>query len=264
MRKLSPQVCCNLAIWSAFLFVGDSRGEESNEWTQLFNGRDLEGWTPKFRGHELGENYLNTFRVEDGMLKVSYDQYDTFDDKYGHLFYREPFSHYEVRAEYRVVGSQVAGGPEWAQRNNGLMIHSQLPKSMRRDQKFPVSLELQLLGGDGSRSRTTGNLCTPGTHVVINGKLDTRHCIDSSSATFHGDQWVTARAEVHGNGVIRHFINGQLVLEYSQPQLDETDPDVEQLIAKGQKLLDRGWIAVQAESHPFEFRKIELRPLPER
>ncbi len=263
MGKRGPAriVGLGLATWIVCLAGSDLRGEESNEWIQLFNGRDLAGWTPKFRGHKLGENYLNTFRVEDGVLKVCYDQYETFDNKFGHLFYRETFSHYVLRVEYRVVGQQVAGGAGWALRNNGLMIHGQAPKSMRRDQDFPVSIEVQLLGGDGEHERTTGNLCTPGTHVVIDGKLEMRHCTNSSSATFHGDQWITAQVEVHGSRLIRHSINGQLVLEYSQPQLDENDPDARKLIVDGQKLLDRGTISLQAESHPFEFRKIELRLL---
>ena len=250
-----------LAAWTVCLAGGNLHGE-ANEWIQLFNGRDLEGWTPKFRGHELGENYLDTFRVEDGVLKVCYDQYEKFDDKYGHLFYREKFSHYVLRVEYRVGGQQVDGGPDWAVRNNGLMIHGQAPGSMRLDQEFPVSLEVQLLGGDGTHERTTGNLCTPGTHVVIDGKLDTRHCINSSSPTFPGDQWVVAEAEVHGSRLIRHFVKGQLVLEYGKPQLDRKDADAQRLIRDGQELLERGTISVQAESHPFEFRKIELRRLP--
>ncbi len=262
MQIYSRIVWVSLASWILCLAGGDLRGEQSNEWIKLFNGRNLMGWTPKFRGHELGENYLNTFRVEDGVLKVCYDQYETFDKRYGHLFYRETFSHYVLRVEYRVVGQQVTGGADWALRNNGLMIHGQAPTSMRRDQGFPVSLEMQLLGGDGSHQRTTGNLCTPGTHVVIDGKLDKRHCIDSSSPTFHGNQWVSAQVEVHGSRLIRHSINGQPVLEYGQPQLDETDPDARRLIAAGQNQLDRGTISVQAESHPFEFRKIELRQLP--
>jgi hypothetical protein len=261
-RVLTRIVCLSLVLCMVCLTMGNLRGEESNEWIQLFNGRDLEGWTAKFKGHELGENYLNTFRVEDGLLKVSYDQYEKFDEKFGHLFYREPFSHYELRVEYRVVGEQVAGGADWALCNNGIMIHGQAPKTMRRDQSFPVSIEVQLKGGDGNDPRTTGNLCTPGTHVVIDGKLEKRHCTSSSSPIFRGDQWVTAQIEVRGSRLVRHSINGKLVLEYTQPQLDPKDADARKLIVDGLKLLDRGSISVQAESHPFEFRKIELRKLP--
>lgn len=249
-------------LWSMLCGGADLRASEG-EWTQLFNGRDLEGWTPKFKGEKLGENYLDTFRVEDGVLKVSYDKWDKLDGKFGHLFYQTPYSNYVLRAEYRVVGDQVAEGPGWALRNSGLMIHGQDPATMGVDQDFPVSIEVQLLGGDGEHERSTANLCTPGTHVVLDGKLHTPHCTLSKSKTFHGDQWVTVEVEVHGNGLIRHRVNGEPVMEYSQPQLDENDEDAKKLLAKGQgKLLDRGSISIQAESHPFEFRKIELRELP--
>lgn len=256
-----------LAVGTLTLIGGAVRAQapedrDEGEWIQLFNGHNLEGWTPKFKGHELGENYLDTFRVEDGVLKVSYDKYEKFDDKFGHLFYREPFSHYVLRVEYRVVGEQVAAGPDWGVRNNGLMIHGQAPETMELDQDFPVSIEVQLLGGDGTHPRPTANLCTPGTHVVMHGKLVTTHCTNSNSPTFHGDQWVTVEVEVHGNRLVRHLVGGEPVLEYSQPQLDEGDQDAKRLLAGGQeKQLERGTISIQAESHPFEFRKIELRPL---
>lgn len=251
-----------LCVWSAMCSAaGGLRAAEQHEWIQLFNGRDLTGWTPKFKGYELGENYLSTFRVEGGVLKVCYDDYNSFDERFGHLFYRESFSHYVLRVEYRFVGQQTPGGPSWAVRNSGIMIHGQSPQSMSLDQEFPVALEMQLLGGDGTNERTNGNLCTPGTQVVMGGQLTERHCFDSSSPTFHGDQWVTAQVEVHGNRLIRHLINGQPVLEYSRPQLDPAHEDAQRLIVGGQRQLDRGTISLQAESHPLEVRKIELRRL---
>jgi len=232
-------------------------------WTALFNGKDLEGWTPKIAGHELGDNFGNTFRVEDGILKVSYDQYDGFRDRYGHLFYKTSFSSYVLRVEYRFVGEQCSGGAGWAFRNSGVMIHCQSPESMRVDQSFPVSIEVQLLGGNGTDPRSTANLCTPGTNVVMDGKLFTPHCTGSSSKTYHGDQWVTVEIEVHGNGVIKHLIDGEVVLQYEQPQLDENDGDAKKLIeaAGGDKMLRGGYISLQSESHPVEFRKVEIRLL---
>ena len=235
----------------------------NGRWISLFNGKDLEGWKVKITGHELNDNYGNTFRVENGVLKVSYDQYDNFDGKFGHIFYRDKFSHYILRVEYRFVGDQISGGPGWALRNSGIMIHGQSPESMIKDQNFPVSIEVQLLGGNGVDERTTGNLCTPGTHIVMDGELVTRHCNNSRSKTYHGDQWVTAEVEVHGNSTIRHIINGEIVLEYEQPQLDENDPDARKLIDNGDKLLHEGSISLQSESHPIEFRKVELLPLKE-
>ncbi len=227
----------------------------------LFNGKNLEGWTPKIRGYAAGENYANTFRVEDGLLKVGYDQYDKFDEKFGHLFYKDSFSHYVIRAEYRFTGKQCAGGPGWAIRNSGLMLHGQTPESMAKNQKFPVSIEVQLLGGTGSGKRPTANLCTPGTNVVMEDKLIKRHCTSSTSKTYNGDQWVTVEVEVHGSGRITHKVNGETVLTYTKPQLDDTDPDAKKLIGDASLLLEGGTISLQSESHPVEYRKVELKVL---
>jgi hypothetical protein len=230
-------------------------------WISLFNGKDLEGWTVKIKGYDLGDNFGETFRVEDGVLKVSYDQYEKFDNKFGHIFYKDKFSNYRLRVEYRFVGQQCPGGPGWATRNNGLMLHSQSPQSMTKDQDFPVSIEVQLLGGLGRGERPTANLCTPGTHVVMDGQLITRHCTNSKSQTYHGDQWVTVEVEVRGSESFKHFVNGEEVMSYQQPQLDDGDSNARRLIKDGNKLLHEGYIALQAESHPTEFRKIELLPL---
>lgn len=254
---------------TAFLFVlltgamvwADDSGDE-NKWVQLFNGKDLDGWKVKITGFELNDNFGDTFRVEDGVLKVGYDKYQKFDGKFGHLFCDSPFSNYRLRLEYRFVGDQCPGGPGWAFRNSGIMIHGQTPESMRKDQDFPVSIEVQLLGGGGSGKRPTGNVCTPGTHLVMDGKLVTRHCNSSKSKTYHGDQWVTIEVEVRGNKSVKHIIDGAVVMEYSQPQLDEKDPDAKKLIKEaGGKMLKGGSISLQAESHPVEFRKVEIQQL---
>ncbi len=235
---------------------------QQGQWIQLFNGKNLDGWTPKIRYHQLGDNYGDTFRVEDGLLKVSYSAYDDFSETFGHLFYKDNFSHYRIRCEYRFVGDQCKGGPGWALRNSGIMIHGEDPQTMAKDQDFPVSIEVQLLGGDGKRKRTTANLCTPGTNVVKDAKLFTPHCTNSSSETYHGDQWVTVEVEVRGNEIVKHFVDGKNVLEYYQPQLDERDNHARELAAKaGTIMLSGGTISLQSESHPVEFRKVELMVL---
>jgi hypothetical protein len=244
--------------------TGEKKEAVKENWVSLFNGKDLTGWTPKIRYQPSGENWKNTYRVEDGLLKVRYDQYDKFNECFGHLYYKDEFSKYRIRLEYRFVDEQCPGGPGWALRNSGIMIHGQKPETMALDQDFPCSIEVQLLGGDGKKDRTTGNLCTPGTNVVMDGKLFTPHCINSKSKTYAGDQWVTAEVEVHGNKVIKHIINGETVLEYSEPQLDERDKSAKKLLDAGQpKMLDRGTISLQSESHPVDFRKVEILVLEE-
>jgi hypothetical protein len=231
-------------------------------WIQLFNGKNLEGWTPKITGYPLGENYQNTFRVENGVLRVVYEGYEKFTGQFGHLFYREKLSNYVVRVEYRFLGQQTPGGPGWAFRNSGIMLHCQSPESMDQGQDFPASIEVQLLGGPGTGTRTTANLCTPSTHVVMDGKLITQHCTDSKSKTYHGDQWVTVEVEVHGNGLIKHIVEGQTVLSYTHPQYDEGDAIGRKLaVQAGSKMIHDGYLSLQAESHPLEFRKVELMKL---
>ena len=236
--------------------------DETGEWRQLFNGKDLEGWTPKIRYHDLGENYANTFRVEDGLLKVRYDGYDEFKETFGHLFYNESFSHYRFRVEYRFVGEQCEGGPKWAIRNSGVMVHGEKPERMTKDQDFPTSIEVQLLGGYDGKPRTTSNLCTPGTNVVKGGKLFKPHCTSSTSKTYAGEQWVTAEIEVRGNKIVKHILEGETVLEYTKPQLDNRDPHASQLAKEaGTIMLSGGTISLQSESHPCDFRKVEIMVL---
>lgn len=244
------------------LLNGDSaaaaEGREAN-WVPLFNGTNLDGWTPKITGFPAGTNYADTFRVEAGILKVSYAGYTNFGDRFGHLFWKSQLTNYILRVEYRFVGSQAPGGPGWAFRNSGVMIHSESPEAMELQQDFPTSIEVQLLGGAGTGERSTLNVCTPGTDLVLDGKLHRQHCTDSRSQTYHGDQWVTVEIEVHNNRLINHKIGGETVLSYSQPQYDDRDAHARKLIPPdGNKIISHGYICLQAESHPVEFRKVEL------
>lgn len=242
----------------------------SEEWIPLFNKKDLSGWDIKIAKHALNENFNNTFVVKDSILKVDYSNYAKFDGEFGHLYYKEPFSYYKIRIEYKITGSQKEGGPVWARLNSGVMLHSQPASSMGTDQSFPVSLEMQFLASD-SIQRATGNLCTPGTFVSMNGNPTYDHCINSSSANYKLDEWINAEAIVMGDSIIHHVINGDTVLTYTKPQLgggfiSTSTPwsnfgfgaDSAQWIQKQNTPLGSGYIALQAESHPLEFRKVEL------
>jgi hypothetical protein len=229
------------------------------KWIQLFNGKDLTGWTVKIKDHPVNDNWGNTFRVEDGSIKVSYDQYDgKFKEQFGHLFYKKPYSWYLLVVEYRFAGDQIKDGPGWAFRNSGMMLHGQAPETMAVEQDFPISMEAQLLGGNGKDERTTNNLCTPGTNVVMQEKLFTPHCVNSNSKTYHGDRWVRAEVLVLGDSLVKHIVEGDTVLTYSKPQYDGTDKWVQQAGLKGGETIKEGTISLQSESHPVEFRKVEL------
>lgn len=240
------------------------------QWIALFDGESLAGWTPKIKGLPLGEDPLRTFRVEDGLLCVAYDGYTTFDERFGHLFFETPFTHYLLRATYRFVGEQVQGAPGWAYRNSGFMLHGQSAASMALDQSFPVSIEAQLLGASATDEgeRSTANLCTPGTNVVMGDALVTQHCLESTSRTFRGEQWVTVEFEVRGNGEIVHRVEGEEVMRYRHAQLDPNDEDAQRVMAAGDAAMTLdglqiggGTISVQSESHAIQFKSIELLPL---
>ncbi len=250
-----------LTLFFLFAAIGCSAQKDlpKNGWTNLFNGKDLKDWNVKIKGHPLNENFANTFRVEDGVMKVGYDGYQGWKEQYGHIFYKEKFSAYLLVVEYRFTGEQIEGGPGWAWRNSGAMLHGQSPQSMGLNQDFPISLEAQFLGGDGKGERSTLNLCTPGTNVFMDGKLFTPHCVNSSSPTFHGDQWVRAEMLVLGDSVIKHRVDGKTVLEYTRPQIgggnvEHYDPAVK---IDG-KPLKEGYISLQSESHPVEFKTVKL------
>jgi len=242
-----------------FIIFCCTASHAQKSWIQLFNGKDLNDWIIKIKDHPLNENYGNTFRVEDGVMKVSYDQYNNqFKEQFGHIYYKQKFSAYLLVIEYRFTGDQIKDGPGWAYRNSGAMLHCQSPESIALNQDFPISLEMQLLGGNGKDERSTCNLCTPGTNVILNGKFFTPHCVNSSSQTFHGDQWVKVSALVLGDSVIKHIVGKDTVLKYTQPQYDGKDPWVQKEGFKDGALISEGYISLQSESHPVEFRTVKL------
>ncbi|CAN5467991.1 DUF1080 domain-containing protein [soil metagenome] len=236
------------------------RNVDQEDWVSLFNGKDIKDWIPKINHHETGENYGNTFRVEDGIVKVRYDQYDQFNEQFGHLYYKKPFAYYHLVFEYRFVGEWRKDAPEYTIKNSGVMFHSQDPATMPREQNWPISVEFQLLAGLGDGvARPTGNMCSPGTDVVFQGKIDDRHCIPSTSKTYEGEQWVTGEIIVLGDSLIIHVINGDTVLQYSKPQIGGGvvagyDPKIKQ----DGKLLSEGFIALQSEGQPVDFRNIKI------
>ena len=247
-----------ILLFSAFLLPK----KEAPEWIELFNGKDLADWTPKIRTHELGVNYANTFRVEDGLMKVRYDGYSQFDRQYGHIFYKQPFSYYLLTVEYRFVGEQCPGGEGWALRNSGAMLHGQDPKTMLKDQDFPISIEAQFLGGNGKDKRSTCNLCTPGTNVVMADTLFTPHCINSKSETYHGDQWVKANFIVLGDREVHHLVGMDTVISYYKPQIGGGNvAPVDPSVKINGKLIEGGYISLQSESHPIDFRRVALMDL---
>lgn len=254
MKKLLMFIC----VVSVFASCTDKKDEIA--WTQLFNGKDLKDWNVKIAGYPLNENFANTFRVEDGLLRVSYDGYnDSLNDRYGHIFYKKKYSAYLIAVEYRFYGKQVSDGPGWAYLNNGIMLACQSPESMMLNQDYPISIECQLLGSDSSATRNNGNVCSPGTDIVMDGQLITQHCVNSNSAPSPAYEWTRVEALVLGDSIIKHIVGTDTVLVYGKPTIgggnvSNYDPQIKK---DGQPLKD-GFIALQSESMPTEFRKVEI------
>lgn len=239
------------------------RVPDETRWRPIFDGRTLTGWTPKIAGYALGEDPLHTFRVENGAIRVSYEHYGRFARRFGHLAYRTPFSAYQLRFQYRFSGKWLPDVEDWQQSNSGAMLHGQPPETIGRDQLFPVSIEVQLLGAERAQPSPTANLCTPGTNVVMNGSLETTHCINSQSPIIPNGRWVNVEVEVDRSGNFTHFVEGRPVMRYGGAQYDPADPDAKPLIGRagGRLGIRGGYIYLQSEGHPIEFRRIEISPL---
>jgi hypothetical protein len=237
--------------------------EQDSEWQTLFNGKDLDDWIVKIHHHEVGDNYAQTFRVVDGVLQVNYDDYQEFENRYGHLFYKEPFSSFHLTWEYRFTDQWLKDAPDYTYRNSGIMFHSQDPRTILKEQDWPISVEFQLLAGAGDgKPRPTGNMCSPGTDVFYEGKKDPRHCIDSSSDTYEWDQWVKADLIVLKDSLVTHLINGDTVLQYTRPQMGGgVANNYDQSLWQEGKPLTEGYIALQSEGQGIEFREIKIKKL---
>ncbi len=254
-----------VGLFLFFCLIGcqQQKSDVVEEWIPLFNGSNLTGWTPKIHHHEAGVNFGNTFRVEDDIIKVRYDQYGDFNDQFGHLYFDQPFSHFHLVVEYRFTGSLQPGAPDYTLLNSGVMFHSQDPRTMPKEQNWPISVEMQFLAGLGDGNpRPTGNMCSPGTEIVYEGKQYENHCLNSTSKTYEASEWVRAELVVLGDSLITHIINGDTVLRYSKPTMGGGVVNgYDSALWQPGKPLKSGYIALQSEGQPIDFRKVELRVL---
>jgi len=242
------------------LFACSTKQREKTEsqWVSLFNGQNLDHWQVKIAGFPLGENYGNTFRVEDSILSVRYDQYDSFNNKFGALYYDRKFTNYRLKVVYRFVGETTPGAPEWGFRDSGVQYHGQAPTTVGLSQHFPVCLEYNLLGGNGVDERPLGQICANGIHVDLNGKQNTSYCTEpTTKRTFHGDQWVTAEIDVR-DGKVTHFVNGEEILHFENPRYDSAHDIAKNFIVDGNDKVKDGYISLQSNSHPIDFRSIQI------
>ncbi len=266
MKIRLPKICLFAIVLFVFLQTAVCQlktAEKEGKWISIFNGKNLDGWTPKVTGFKAGENPLDGFRVEEGILKVDYSKFAAFNNRFGHLFYKEKLSDYILRVEYRFHGELLSDAPGYCYRNSGVMIHSQSPESMDVSQNWPVSLEAQLLGSTEKLKQLTANICTPGTTISFKGSQTEEHCINSTSKYYYDNQWVALDIIVHGGKSIYHVIDGDTVLAYTNPQIGGMLLPENYPVPSGTSL-EEGYIALQAEGTPIDFRKVELKILDEK
>lgn len=259
-----PKTSFLLGALFALLTNTVSAQQSEDGWVDMFNGENLDGWTAKVHHYESGDNFGDTFRVQDDMIIVRYDQYEEpFNDRFSHLYYDQPFSDFHLTMQYRFVGELFPGAPDYTLKNSGIMFHSQDPRTMLKEQDWPISVEMQFLAGiTEGEERPTGNMCSPGTDVVYEGKIDPRHCINSTSDTYYGDQWVTAELIVYHDSLVTHIINGKEVLQYTKPQIGGGVVNgFDSKLKEDGKPLKEGLIALQSEGQPIDFRNMKIRNL---
>ncbi len=260
MKKLN--IFSSLIFFLLLILISCSSGDKN--WITLFDGKSLDGWEIKIAGYDLNDNYNNTYKVEDGEIVVSYDNYKSFDQKDGNIFYtKRKFKNYHLKLEYKFYGEHIREG-DWSYRNSGVMLHSEDPKKIFKDQRVPVSIEAQFLGGLENRAdgiKTTLNMCSPGTDVDINGTIAPNHCMRSKSKVYPINEWVGIDVIVYSDSIVHHIIEKDTVMSYTNIRYanDEYFSDnFKDLIGEP---LKEGYIALQSEGHPVKFRNIKIKVL---
>ena len=237
---------------------------DSGKWISLFNGKDLEGWTPKIKGYDAGENYAEHLpgrgRRAQGLLR----QYPQVRRQV-----RAPVLQ-EASSRTIACGSSIGSwatsapaGPAWAIRNSGVMIHCQSPESMRKDQDFPVSIEVQFLGrrrqGRSGRPATSAR---PGTNIVMDGKLITQHCTDSTVQDLRrrpvGDGRGRGPRRRHDQAHRRRRDRARVREAATRPQRPRRR-EAASRTADG--CSTRATSPSRPRAIPIEFRKVEILPL---
>jgi hypothetical protein len=241
--KIVPLIALFILPFSVFATTPDDEG-----WINLFNGENLDGWVVKVTGYEAGENPGDMFRVEDGVMSVDYDAHDTFVGQFGHIYTETSYSNYRFRCEYRFIGEQLPNAPKWAFCNSGIMFHSQAADTLDFDQKFPDSLEFQFLGeSEEDDFRPSGSLFLVGNAADYMVEEVLKNVKTEFQAVPLGE-WVEAELVVN-DALVQFYLNGELVLEFTNPRERDGTP------------LTSGHIALQAESHPVQFRNIAIKPM---
>lgn len=235
--------------------AGGGAGGASDGWVKIFNGQDLTGWSPLIHKSAYKQDPYNTFRADpvNHVIKVTYEDYPNgFEDRCGLLYYDKLLTNYRVRVTYRFLEPQAPGPVSWGKNNTGLMIFGIDPAKVTGDPEFPPLIEIQLLGANSTGGNTTPNMCVPGGMTM---KKSTAECGNNHTgvAPPPAAEWVTVEAEVHVKGDTKVF-------QYpnkTTPVITMSGP-----VYQGKDVVN-GYLSLQSESQPLEYKDIELMELPE-
>lgn len=228
-------------------------------WVNLFNGKDLTGWVPLIHKHKVGENVYDTFRADsvNKVIKVLYDKYPNleFGGRCGNLYYNRRLTNYRIKVTYRFQEPLVKNPVGWSKNNSGLMIFGIDPATVTGDPEFPPLIEIQLLGSPsqpGGGGTTSPNYCEPGGMTM---QQHTGGCGNNGTGKTPNPaaQWTTVEADVHVTGqtkIYQHPDTTNAVLTMSGPRYQNA-------------AVTGGYIALQSEGQPIEYKDILLKELPQ-
>jgi len=240
----------------------------SDGWVNLFNGKDLTGWTPLIHLSKVGVNTDSTFRpdLENNGIRVSYDKltgsFGGDQCKCGLLYYNKPLTNYRIRVTYRFFDPTVSNAPSWGKNNSGLMIFGIDPTKVTGDPIYPPIIEIQILGTPSGGGSTNANECemrqfvnptVTATHTGTCGNNKDSKAPGSGKTAPAAGVWTTLEADVHITGDTKVYQwpdTTNAVLIMSKPMY-------------GTQAVTSGYLAIQSEGQPIVFKDILLKELPQ-
>lgn len=260
---------------------------DAEGWIKLFRGDNTSdfysfmGTSRLVPSKNKGPFPNNVFTV------VAGDTIQSLGSPAGHLIFKQPFSHYRVSFQLRWPGSVG---------NTGLLTKVQ-EDDTAQSQGFPRSVECQgdpnqgigqiwalgTLGGqNGGTWITFHGKKIPHPADWAAGQQATQYDPASPEMDFGGGGdpynnlivgkpgyqkpkpaavsnggWVTVEVESHGKDTTRHFVDGELVMEYRNPRIAPRN-NADQVI----KYLTSGLFAWQSEGSRVWFRNMKIKLFP--
>lgn len=202
-----------------------TKTENTGEWIDLFNGKDLTGWT-------ASEN-TGSFKVEDGILVASGDR--------SHLFYsgdleNAQFRNFEFSVD--VMTTYLA--------NSGIYFHTKYQEEGWPERGFEVQINnTHIGGGDYRELKKTGSL----------------YGIRNTYKTYVKDSvWFNVHFIVQNKHVMIE-VDGRKIVDY----MEAADPSQQKLHSRPDSLLTPGTFGLQChdpESKVF-YKNMKIKILPD-